>query len=230
MEVEASESRRRGGEREVLQSLCRKVGARFASEVGDVRDAVWRTGIGAVDGLLGGIPEKRMTEVVAEGPGSGGTWFVHRMLEVGTGRGGYAALIDGGDGFDPDSAAGAVLRRVYWVRCAGAGEALRAADLLAGDGNFSLLLLDVRQVGLAALREIRGERWYRLQRTFVRSGGVLVVLTPGTAVPAAAHRIQLRGRFDLSALEEGPEEWNKRVEAGFPEAAPAICGVGNSPA
>lgn len=186
-----------------LQALCRKMGARLASEVDTERTEAFRSGVGCVDELpSGGFPRNTVSEVMEPNPSSGGTFLLHQLLNQVRVQRRYAALVDGGDCFAPDSMPLETLRHLYWVRCRGTDEALRVADLLAGDSNFSLLLIDLRSSDASALRRVPGNRWYRLQRAVRKAACTCVALTAEPLIPSATLRLRLVGRFDLSALEQ----------------------------
>jgi len=190
-----------------LEALCRRVGARFGSEVEAAGGPVWPTGLAEVDRLAGGgLPPHALSEVVEAAPSAGATLLLHRLLDAVPARQTYAALVDGADGFAPEEAGAEVLRQLYWVRCREAGEALREAELLAADGNFGLLLLDLRGSDPAALRRVPGRRWHRLQRMVRKSGCTCVGLTPEPLVAAATVRLRLARSFGFAALAQ-PTEW-----------------------
>jgi recombination protein RecA len=76
------------------------------------------SGIAALDELTGGWPLGTLSELF--GPASSGrTSVLLAALAAATARGEACALIDAGDAFDPESAAGAGvdLKKLLWVRC-----------------------------------------------------------------------------------------------------------------
>lgn len=150
---------------------------------------------------LGGLsfPRGALSEVVCEGPSAGGALFISRLMEE-EGEGLPLALIDGADSFDPASYAAGSLPRVLWVRCGEAAMALRAADLLLGDGNLPLVLVDLSLNPVAQLQKIPASSWYRLRSLSAGSGSTLLALTPRAVVPAPARRVVLKGGFDLGDL------------------------------
>ena len=91
---------------------------------------------------------------------------------------------------------------LVWVRCNDTALALQAADILARDANFQLLVIDVRLAAMAELRRTPASFWYRLQRAVEPADLALVVLTPRATVPSAQLRLQLDGAHALSALED----------------------------
>lgn len=188
-----------------LRSLCRKVGARFASEIDRDQVSPLKTGIPAIDALSpGGLPGNALSEIVEPVPSSGGNLLLHRLLSHARQRRGYAALVDGNDGFAPDTVEDSeTLRHLYWVRCPGLKEAMQASDLIVADGNFSLLLIDLRRNDVDTLRRVPGNRWYRLQRAVRKASCTCVTFTPRILVPSAKLRFQLAKPFPLSALDQG---------------------------
>lgn len=91
---------------------------------------------------------------------------------------------------------------LVWARCEDTAKALQAADILARDANFQLLIVDVRLAPLAELRRTPASFWYRLQRAVEPSDLALVVFTPRATVPSAGLRLQLDRSYTLSALDE----------------------------
>ena len=188
----------------LLQSLCREVGACFASEIDSDLVSPFKTEIPAIDRLSsGGFPKNTLSEIIESSPSSGGNILLYKLLEQVKQKRGYVALVDGNDSFAPDSVRdNETLRHLYWVRCRNTKEAIRVSDILAGDGNFSLLLIDLRRNDLNSLRRIPGNQWYRLQRAVQKSTCTCVALTPQILIPAAKLRLRLINSFDLSALGE----------------------------
>lgn len=185
-----------------LRALCREVGACFASEVAADTGGRWATGMGPVDASGGGgLPLGTLSEVVEARPGCGGTLLLHQLLARSRAEGRYAALVDGADGFAPDCAPPGDLRQLYWVRCGGTDTALRAAELLVADGNFFLLMVDLRGLESRELDRVPGTRWYRLQRAARRSGCLALVLGRRAVAVSAVFRVRLSRPFGLAALE-----------------------------
>lgn len=139
----------------------------------------------------GGLRRGSVSEVVASVPSCGGQLLVHSLLKTARRTHQYLALIDGSDGFDPQSEEEALLPYLLWVRCRKAVHALQATDLLVRDGNISLILLDLRGNQAKELRRQPPGIWFRLQRMVEQSGGVLAVLTSRPLVNSAAVRAVL---------------------------------------
>ncbi|HEY7039378.1 MAG TPA: hypothetical protein VID28_11015 [Methylomirabilota bacterium] len=124
-----------------------------------------------IDGLLGLFPPGRLSEIV--GPrSSGGSSLLLALAARNTTRG-QVAYVDGMDALDPASAAaaGVDLASLLWVKCGGRlRTALSAADLLARCPGFSLIALDLDELG-----PVPGSAQIRLQRAVEDSDAALVV-------------------------------------------------------
>lgn len=139
------------------------------------------TGLALLDALLdGGFPRGQLAELV--GPRtSGRTRVLLGALAGVTGRGAWAALVDGTDGLDPASAAalGVPLDRLLWVRCGGRlGAVWRAADILVQSGGFELVAVDLGDLPPWTLGRIPAAIFVRLQRAVARAGITALVAAP----------------------------------------------------
>ena len=139
------------------------------------------TGLAELDALLeGGFPRGQVAELI--GPRtSGRTRVLLGTLAAVTGRGAWAALVDGTDGFDPATAAalGIPLGRLLWIRCGGRlAAAGRAADVLVQGGGFELVAVDLGDLPPSALARTPPAVFVRLQRAVERDGTGLVVAGP----------------------------------------------------
>jgi hypothetical protein len=159
------------------------------------------TGLPALD-AAGGLPRGAITELICPGAGGGASLLLGSLLAASRAGGGRAALVDAHDAFDPDSFPSAALRHLVWVRCATPDQALAAADLLARDANFQLVVLDLRRMPEAGLRRVPATHWHRLRLAAETSGTTLLVQTPVPAVPSARLRLVLAPSLPLAALEE----------------------------
>ncbi len=56
----------------------------------------------------------------------------------------FAALVDGANAFDPQTAPPALIEHLLWVRCRSVEQALRAADVLLRDENLGMVIVDLR--------------------------------------------------------------------------------------
>src|SRR6184192_3807091 len=148
----------------------------------DPRDdfAIAPTGLPDLDARLGGgFPRGQLSEIV--GPRSSGrTSLLLQLVADATARGELVAVIDALDTLDVESAAaaGVDLARLLWVRghvvcnpglCGDLNQraleqAIRAFTLVLQAGNFGLVVLDVAEAPLPALRRLPFTTWLRLQR------------------------------------------------------------------
>ena len=90
-----------------------------------------------LQGLLPGLPEGAITEISGV-RSSGRTTLFHASLAAATSAGELCALVDGGDSFDPVSAAAAGVRleRLLWVRCHhDVQDTLKAAETIQAPGR-----------------------------------------------------------------------------------------------
>jgi hypothetical protein len=157
---------------------------------------------GAITELIS--PARSATHSVAGGPrgSAGSASLVHTFI-----RGAYrdqyfVALIDGRDSFDPCAVANSILRQLLWVRCTKAFEAVKAADLLLRDGNFSLVIVDLILNSPEELRKIPQTTWYRLQRLVESVPTACLVLTRYEMVSSAQLKLVLENSWNLQTLEK----------------------------
>jgi hypothetical protein len=193
------------------------------------------SGLPALDGVLaGGLPRGQMSEIVGA-RSSGCTSVMHAVMTVATTRGELVALIDALDRFDPSSAAHMNFSQVLWVRGedvppvrfgidpgwqpsrAGTDrssvsygraldQAVKAFNLVLQAGGFGLVILDVADVPMEAIRRLPYTTWFRLQRVVEGSetASVLVVPEPigrstgGVTVKLETAREPQAGRPDFS--------------------------------
>jgi recombination protein RecA len=153
------------------------------------------TGLASLDALLdGGFPRGQVAELV--GPRtSGRTRVLLGALASVTGRGAWAALVDGTDGLDPAAAAalGVPLGRLLWIRCGGrVAAAWRAADVLVQSGGFELVVVDLGDLPPWALERTPPAVFVRLQRAVERRAtGLLVAGSRRVARSLAAVTVAL---------------------------------------
>lgn len=172
-------------------------GVRWAA--GTDRDTLG-TGIDHFDRALGGgLPTGVLCEFVASAPSSGGQTVLLHLLEEARKERRFAALVDGANAFDPQTAPPALIEHLLWVRCRSVEQALRAADVLLRDENLGMVIVDLRDCAGWALKRTRSTVWYRLQRLAGRWEGTLVVFTPRPMIPSAQIRVAFAGR--LSAVQ-----------------------------
>lgn len=120
-------------------------------------------------------------------------------------------LIDGSDAFDPESFGGNACSRLLWVRCRAAREMLKAADLLARDGNVPFVLLDASGLSRKDLQDCPSSAWWRLKRVVEGNGGRLVVMASFPLVPCAARRLRVAADLTLCDFDAPAEELRHRL-------------------
>jgi hypothetical protein len=169
--------------------------------------AFFSTGVGPLDEALGGGLRKGvLTEISTPADGAGCLTVMNAVLEASGRERRPVALIDGGDGFDPQPVDGDALAHLLWVRCRGVAEFLKAADLVLRDGNLPLVMLDLRGGAWGELKRIPATMWYRLQRIVAQSAVACLVATPWFMVSSAHYRVEMRGRFGVRDLERPSAE------------------------
>jgi recA bacterial DNA recombination protein len=144
------------------------------------------TGSEPLDRLLaGGLPPGETVEVY--GQRSGGRFSMAlTALAMATAGGRCAALVDLGDGLDPQSAAavGVDLGRLLWVRPRRLDQALASAEALLASG-VPLVVVDL---GIPPIPGGRGDEdaWRRLARTAREQGVTLWISSPFRVAAEAA--------------------------------------------
>jgi recA bacterial DNA recombination protein len=157
------------------------------------------------DALGGGLPAGRLTELVSTVPSGGGQTVVAQLLAATQSARQRIALIDGSDGFAPEAVDPDLLRHLVWVRCHGPEEAFAAADILVRDGNYAVLVLDLRGCTERALRRTSASVWYRLQRAAEGGSVAVLVQTTTPLVPAVPWRLILDTPLSLLGSDEPRE-------------------------
>jgi len=165
------------------------------------REAGIPTGVPALDAALGGgLPRGRMTELVSAAPSSGGELVFGALLARTRLARLRVALIDAADGFVPGNHPADLLRHLVWVRARSLPEALRCADVLVRDGNYAVLVLDLRGVPARALRQQPAGAWHRLRLAVEAQAGAVLVQSSTGFVPAVPWRLALRATAGLDEL------------------------------
>ncbi len=158
------------------------------------------TEIRALDEALGGgLPGGRFTEIVSASPGTGGQTIIAQLLRATRRARQRMALIDGADGFAPEDVPPDHLRHLVWVRGRGAADAFSAADILLRDGNYSVVVLDVRGLSERALLKTPTTTWHRLRHATEAGAIAVLVLSTTPIVPAVPWRLVLRETVPLGA-------------------------------
>jgi hypothetical protein len=193
----------------------------------------WPTGHGALDrDLGGGLVRGTLTECAGAVGSLGLTGLQHQLLLAARQTPVFTALIDAGDRFDPGSCPAALRAGLLWVRGDGTiPQALKAADLLARDPNFGLLLLDLREAEHRALRRVPAQQWYRLQQAVRESDALLVAFTPFPTIAAAGTRLAFSPppaaapEAEASLLPPAPLHWEILRHPGTASSSrPAFAG------
>lgn len=160
------------------------------------------TGLNFFDATSGGgLPKGAITEVISPQISGGSASLIHKLIRNARSGRYFVALIDGQDSFDPQTLEPECLRQLLWVRCTKTAEAVKAADLLLRDGNFSLVIVDLHFNPAIELRKIPQTSWYRLQRLVESASTACLVLT----------RHSLIGSAQLKIVLENPWSWQSSV-------------------
>lgn len=161
------------------------------------------TGLPTLDNTIGGgLPKGGITELSSPNVSAGSALLIHQLLQKANCERFFIALIDGRDSFDPASAIqNARLRNLLWVRCTKAFDAVKAADLLLRDGNFSIVVLDLVLNAPEELRKIPQTTWYRLQRLVEPTPTAFLVLTRRSMISSAQLKLVLENSWSLRDLQ-----------------------------
>jgi hypothetical protein len=160
----------------------------------------------------GGLPKGAITELISPQISAGSASLIHALIRIAERDRYFAALIDGGDSFDPQMPEPGCLRHLLWVRCRKAVEAMKAADFLLRDGNFSLVIVDLIFNPATELRKIPQTSWYRLQRLVESAATACLVLTRQSLVSSAQLKIVLENSWRLQTLESTISELRFHVQ------------------
>lgn len=139
---------------------------------------------------LAALPRGAISEIVGA-PGSGRTAVAQSMIATATRSGEVVAVIDSDDAFDPLSAqkAGAELGKVLWVQCGHRVErALKATDMILHSGGFGLIILDLCDMGPAALNGVPISYWHRFRLAVEHTPSILLVLSRESVARSCATR------------------------------------------
>lgn len=161
------------------------------------------TGLSTIDETLGGgLPKSAITELSTPNVSAGSALLIYTLLQRAHRDGYFLALVDGRDSFDPQPLGNLRLRNLFWVRCAQALQAVKAADLLLRDGNFPLVVLDLVLNAPQELRKIPQTSWYRLQRLVETAPTAFLVLTRSSMISSAQLKLSLDNTWTLNDLEQ----------------------------
>jgi hypothetical protein len=161
------------------------------------------SGAATIDQALGGgYPAGRITEIVEPHPSRGVQSLIHHAIAHARRQPQYVALIDAPNHFDPQSESAIHLQCLLWVRPAKSTDIPQACDILIRDGNFPLLLLDLRCPQNHRPTRIHPNDWYRLQRVCEQSHVAFVCFTATSTIPCAHFRLQLSETLPMKLIEE----------------------------
>jgi len=144
------------------------------------------TTVDAFDDLLtGGLHRGQMVELIGE-RSSGRFSTVLAAIAATTTMGEAAALVDLGDGLDPQTAVavGVDLERLLWVRPQHLKKAMVSAEMLLA-GGFPLVIIDLGNPPVPGGRGVEAA-WLRLARSAQNHDAVLLVSSPYRASGTAA--------------------------------------------
>lgn len=148
------------------------------------------TGAPSIDRALGGgLLTGTLTEFVSAVPSCGSQIGVGSLLSstrLGRQR---VALIDAANAFDLEVFDDDALAHLVWIRCSSLSECWRAADLVARDPNYAVVVVDVRGHAERTLLRTRDSIWMRLQCATEQAETALLVQTTTALVPNAARRL-----------------------------------------
>jgi hypothetical protein len=166
---------------------------------------VYSTGLAVLDEV--GIPKAALTEIVSTtSMGPGGGLLLYGLLHAAIQKGERIILIDGKNGFSPKVLPQIELKRLLWMRCGEALEAIKAADLAVRDGNVPLVILLLTLNPSGELRRIPATAWHRLQMLAEKSAVTLLVFTPEAQIGCARLRLSVGGAFPLDKLHVRRDE------------------------
>ena len=175
-------------------------------------------GVDAVDAALGGgLLRGHMSEIVGA-RSSGRTTLVHAALAAAAAREEVAALVDTLDMFDVASAAraGVDVERLLWVRGpstsvtsgplvdAAIDRAIKAFNLILQAGGLGLVVLDLADVPIAALRRLPFTTWLRLQRV-LEGRDTVALLVADDSVARSTRGVTLRVSATMTTAP--PSRW-----------------------
>jgi hypothetical protein len=170
------------------------------------------TGVPALDDALGGgLPAGQLTELVSSVPGSGGQSVIARLLHATRVSRQRVALIDGADGFVPGCIPPDALRHLVWIRARGVEPALAAADILVRDGNYAVVVLDLRGLDERTLLQQPATIWHRLHHAAGVSAPAVLVQTTSPLVAAVPWRLVMSNALPFAVQDEAREALAARL-------------------
>ena len=109
------------------------------------------------------------------------------------------ALVDAADGFAPECVPSDALRHLVWVRPRSLAETMAVADVLVRDGNYAVVVVDLRGLAERELLNLPKAQWHRLQRAAESRAAAVLVQTTRGVVPAVPWRLTLKTPHGLAA-------------------------------
>ena len=165
------------------------------------------SGIPSLDARLGGGLRRGHVSEIVGARSSGRTSLLLQTLAASTTRGELVALVDALDMFDVESAAAAGIDfdRLLWIRghvvpnpglCGDMNQraleqAIRAFTLVLQAGNFGLVVLDVAEAPMPAIRRLPFTTWMRVQR-MVEGGQTACLLVGSEPMARSSAGLTLR--------------------------------------
>ncbi len=181
------------------QRVCRWIKAQPVVEDSGER---WSTGLADIDHIFGGgIPPGALCEIITQRGSCGGQTLLCHLLQVARRRRSYAALVDLGSTFDPQTAGVGALESLLWVQCTTVKAALRAADIIVRDENLPLVVLDLRAAGRFASGGIPHTAWYRFQRTVEKTRAITILFANRPVSAASRFRWEMDVSLRLADLD-----------------------------
>lgn len=165
------------------------------------------TGVTPIDAALGGgLPAGRLTELVSAPAGGGGQLVLARLLATTRRERQRLALVDATDAFAPECVPDDALQHLVWVRPRSFDETFAAADVLVRDGNYAVVVLDLRGVSTRTLLTAPKTLWHRLHRAAESRPAAVLVQTPRGVVPSVPWRLVLETRAGLVTQHQAQEK------------------------
>ena len=210
------------GSPQTVSALRSLLAARFPERTRRPHGGVPASVLPVDDALGGGLPAGRLTELVSAVPSSGGQTVVASLIAATQAARQRIALVDGSDAFAPEAVPADMLRHLVWVRCRIAEQAFSVADILVRDGNYAVVVLDLRGCAERALRRTPASLWYRLQRAAEGGSVAVLVQTQSPLVPAVPSRLVLDRSMALEDADAERGDVAGRIGVRMERSQPAI--------
>jgi hypothetical protein len=145
------------------------------------------------DALGGGLPAGRLTELVSAVPSGGGQTVLASLIAATQAARQRIALVDGSDAFAPGPCPATCCATWSGSAAARPEQAFAAADILVRDGNYAVVVLDLRGCAERALRRTPASVWYRLQRAAEGGSVAVLVQTQSPSCPRSRGALSSTG-------------------------------------